>query len=228
MSDTLEQQWIDRIREGDQHALEQVLMRHERRMYNVALRMVSRPEDAADVTQEAMLKIIRSIDSFRGESQISTWMIRIVMNAATSHLRKRRIRQTVSLDGPVNGRARGGDASGDGTLVEHLQNPRELSAPQRIQEDEEMQTMRQAISEMEEDARAVLVLRDVDGMDYEEIARVLGLKLGTVKSRLFRARLALREAVMRLESRCDGGPIPFHSAAGGMRLGRVADEDRRG
>ncbi len=219
MSDALEQDWLEHARDGDPHALEQLLVRHERRLYNVALRMVSHPEDAADVTQEAMLKIIRSIDSFRGESQITTWMIRITMNAATSHLRKRRIRQTLSLDAPLNGRHAAAGDNGDGSLLQHLQAPREHSPDCRVQQREEMHMVRHAIETLDPDARAVLVLRDVDGMDYEEIARVLDLKLGTVKSRLFRARLALREAVMKMERGVLGGIAGGHGvAAGGVAI----------
>ena len=191
-----EQTLLDRLRDGDPDALGILLQRHQRRLYNLALRMVSNRDDAAEVTQEAFLKIVQHIDRYRGEAQITTWMTRIVMNGAISHLRKRRIRKMTSIEG--DGRVEG-DLQGPAlTLRGSLADRREPGPALRVEQEELRGRLRQAIASLDDDFRAVLVLRDIDGMDYAGIAQTLELKVGTVKSRLFRARLALREAVQRM------------------------------
>ena len=98
MSPAEEKQLVERVMDGDRSALGPLLEHYQHRLYNVALRMVSNRDDAAEVAQEAMLKIVQNVDGYNGQAAISTWMIRITMNLSISHLRRRRLRHTASLD----------------------------------------------------------------------------------------------------------------------------------
>ena len=195
MPESLDPQLVDKAIQGDQGALGQLLSDQQQRLYNVALRMVGNRDDAAEVTQEAMLKVIENINSFRGHSQITTWMIRITMNLSFSHLRKRRLRQTTSLD------ATGSTGPQDDQLTplrEQLSNPGELGPDLRVQQSEMVSHLITALDKQQDDLRAVLVLRDIDELDYDQIAEVLEIPVGTVKSRLFRGRLALRKEMLNI------------------------------
>ncbi len=183
-------------RAGDRAALGELLRRHERRLFNVALGIVRHHGDAEDVTQDALVKVVQKLDDFRGDAQLTTWMTRITVNQAISLLRKRKTRHAVSLDADRAG------ANGEAFSVGRtLEQARELPPDHRVQEQEEHARLRDAIARLDESFRVPLVLRDLDGMDYQEIADTLDLPLGTVKSRLFRARLMLREELSRDESR---------------------------
>ena len=191
----------DSVLRGDRAAasLGRLLEQHQGRLYNVALRMVGNRDDAAEVTQEAMLKIIEHVGDFKGHSNIGTWMMRIVMNLSVSHLRKRRLRQTVSLDaGPGDSWADPKGAREASTFGQELPDPREPGPPQRVQHREMVGFLFTALAALDEDFRAVVVLRDIDELDYKEIAEVLSIPVGTVKSRLFRARLALRQKMFQI------------------------------
>jgi len=185
-----EQALIQRVHDGDRAALGELLRAHQRRLYNVCFRMVSHPDDAAELTQDVLLKVVEKIDGFRGDARLTTWMTRIAMNASISHLRKRKLRKTVSLNQPPAG----SDAeAGGSSLASRLPDERELGPASCVQHHESLDQLQRAIAELDDDQRAVLVLRDVEELDYHQIARTLDLPVGTVKSRLFRARLALRE-----------------------------------
>jgi len=191
-----DQTLLEQIRLGDRAALGQLLLKHEKRLFNTALRMVSNRDDAAEVTQEAMLKIIQHIDAYRSEAQVTTWMTRIVMNQAISRLRRRKLRDHVSLDS-VRPSSDGEDQAT--ALRRVLEDTRELGPDSDVEQSEMIHHLHTAIDRLDEDFRAVLVLRDLREMDYQQIADVLEVKVGTVKSRLFRARLALREEMQKLE-----------------------------
>lgn len=193
-----EQQWLQRIRAGDASAMGELLSAYQGRLYNVCLRMLSNRDDAAEATQETLLKIVQHIASFRGKSQLSTWMIRIAMNQATTRLRQRKRRPTLSLDRSTNGAAHEEQAR---SLRDGLADAREPSPSAGVEQKELRAQLQQALATLEPDFRAVLVLRDVDGMDYQQIAEVVEIPVGTVKSRLFRARLSLRKQLQVM----DGG-----------------------
>lgn len=184
-----EQQLVNKAVLGDRGALGRLLEAYQHRLYNVVLRMVCNRDDALDVTQETMLKIVSNIEGFGGRSALGTWMVRIAMNEAISFLRRRRDRGEVSLDGEMDGRSDGEQAS---SLKEQIRGPREQEPVERVQKNEMLKLLHLALGLVEADLRAVLVLRDIDDMEYDQIAEVLEIPLGTVKSRLFRARLALR------------------------------------
>lgn len=187
---------IEQIQQGDRSALGTLLQRHQQRLYNVALRMVSNRDDAAEVTQDAMLKVCEHIDGFRSDAQITTWMTRIVMNQSISLLRKRKVRNHISLES-VGPSSNGDDQAT--SLRQYLADSGEPGPEDRVETGEMLEYLKQAIARLDDDFRAVLVLRDIEQMDYQQIAEVLELKVGTVKSRLFRARLALRQEVQKLD-----------------------------
>ncbi len=191
-----------RAKLGDRAALGDLLIRNQKRIYNIVLRMVGHRDDAAEVTQDALAKIIEHIADFKGQSAISTWMIRIAINLSYSLLRRRRIRHTASLDA----------AAHDDQITplrNQLADTREPSPDSRVQQSEAATHLHTALQSLQDDLRAVLVLRDIDAMDYQQIAQVLDVPVGTVKSRLFRARLALRqELATRYPAYNDPNPAP--------------------
>lgn len=202
MTKISEAQLITAARRGDPAAMGDLLERHQHRLYNTSLRMLGNRDDAAEITQEAMLKIIEHLGQYNGQSAILTWMIRIVMNLSISHLRKMKRRRTISLEGSdANGS--GGLARGDGedlvaSLRQRIADEREPPAPVRVEQNERLELAEEALERLDEDFRAVLILRDINDMDYRQIAESLSVPIGTVKSRLFRARLALRKQTLSL------------------------------
>jgi RNA polymerase sigma-70 factor (ECF subfamily) len=197
MPESTEEQLVARLRQGDRAALAELLARYQHRLFNVALRMLGNRDDAAEITQDAMLKIIEHVGDFRGDSAIGTWMIRIVMNLSIAQLRKRRLRLTASLDAP----GAGGDGSADqgSVLRDELAHAREPGPEASVQLREMSARLHAAMRGLAEEFRAVLVLRDIEEMDYQQIALTLALPLGTIKSRLFRARLALRQVMLETD-----------------------------
>ncbi len=191
-----EEQLEQRLLRGDFAALGDLLSLYQKRLFNTALRMLGNRDDAAEVTQDAMLKVVEHIHEFKGQAKISTWMTRIVMNLSVSQLRKRRLRLTTSLDAPItsgnNGRH---DAPPLGAALHERGEPDPAS---RVQQRELHALLQTALGRLDEEFRSVLVLRDIDELDYQAIAHVLDVPVGTVKSRLFRARLALRKEMLTL------------------------------
>lgn len=192
-----EQQLVAAVIKGDQHALGRLLELMQPRLFNVCLRMVGNRDDAAEVTQEAMLKIIEHVQDFRLQANISTWMIRIAMNLSISHLRKRKVRQATSLEYSQTASSAGMDDQ-SATLRQQVEDRRELEPCESVQQKEMLVHLQKALASLEEDFRSVLVLRDIEEMDYQQIATVLDVPVGTIKSRLFRARLALRHEMLKL------------------------------
>jgi RNA polymerase sigma-70 factor (ECF subfamily) len=153
---------------GDAGAFEDLVRRHEQRIYNLCLRMLGRPEDARDATQDTFLTALRKLGSFRGDAAFSTWLHRVAVNACFDILRKRGRRAEEPLPedpGP-----------GPGDVAETAADVVDVQA---------------ALLRVPEEFRAVLVLHDVQDLPYDEIAEILGIPMGTVKSRLHRGRLAL-------------------------------------
>ena len=193
MTSLNEKQQRQQLKLGDRAVLADLIQQHHGRLFNLAYRMLHHREDAADVTQQAVVNIIQHAADFRGQSSVGTWMTRILMNQALSHLRRNRVRHASSLDA-------GGEDGQDqvASLRHQLADTRELSPPRRVEESEMLAHLKKAIAELEGPFRAVLVLRDIDQRDYHNIADILDLPVGTVKSRLFRARLALRQQLQHL------------------------------
>jgi RNA polymerase sigma-70 factor (ECF subfamily) len=181
---------------GDRGAYGQIVVKYQDRLYNGVLRMVGDADEARELTQEAFTRGLMKIDSFRGDAQPYTWLFRIAVNLAISQLRKVQRRRVFSLDAvptgqPANGRHAPPDqASG---LADRFQRAASSTPAQQVENRERDQHVLAALGRLDAEYRAVLVMRDIEGFDYQQMADVLGLPLGTLKSRLFRARLALRD-----------------------------------
>ena len=171
---------IEAARAGDRFALDQLLRRHYDRIHAVTRRIAGPTRDADDATQEALIKIVRSLPKFDGRSSFATWAYRIATNAALDELRKRKRRPALhSVHDSETG-----DASFE--PVDEMSERRIGSVADRLALDD-------ALAELPEDYRSAVVLRDVGDLDYAEIADVLGIPVGTVKSRIARGRRLLAD-----------------------------------
>lgn len=189
-----ELQLLEQHRDGEPRALGELLSSYQRRVYSICCRMVHDRERARDLTQDVLLKVINGLDSYDGRAKLSTWIIRITINTCLSSIQREKIRRTASLEQLTAMPGRSGDlpaASG---------GQRELSPRQRVEQHERRAVVERALQSLDGDARAILLLRDVQDLDYQQIAEVLDVPVGTVKSRLFRARAALREILEQAES----------------------------
>jgi len=184
-----ERQLLEQLRQGDQAALGELLGAHQKQVYHVCLRMVSNPDDAAELAQDVLLRAVQHIDEFRSGSKVGTWLVRIAMNLSISHLRRRKVRRAASLESEVGG-ADGGDQARE--LKQMIADGREPQPHDRVEQDEQVGRLLESVDRLDESLKSVIVLRDFEQMDYQGMAEVLGVPVGTVKSRLFRARLALR------------------------------------
>jgi len=178
----------DRLRRGTPGAFEEVVTSYQDRIYNTCWRMTGSIADAEDLTQEVFLRALRAAETFRAGSSVYTWLFRIAVNLAISHRRKRRLRAVASLEGLNEGGASGRDLV-DAAAVD----PAETAARHDLGE-----AVARALGTLDVDERAIVVLRDIEGLSYAELADVLEVPLGTVKSRVHRARAALRAATDRL------------------------------
>ncbi len=172
---------VRRVQRGDVNAFEDLVAAYEKNVYNLALRMTGSPEDAEDMAQEAFIKAYNSLPSFRGDSKFSVWLYRIVSNVCLDFLRKKNRRGTVSLSVEDDD---GEDVQLD--LPDTSQSPEELLEKKLTRE-----SVRRGLASLPPDARQILLLREIQGLSYEEIGETLGLEPGTVKSRIFRARKKL-------------------------------------
>jgi RNA polymerase sigma-70 factor (ECF subfamily) len=166
--------------DGDTAAFGELVRRYQDRLFNTVYRLVDQTEDAQDVVQEAFINAYQSLGSFHGESAFFTWLYRIAVNAAISLKRKKRV--MVRIDGP------------DGESVIDPLDPSDLARPgHALEQAEQDRRVQRALSRLSPEHRAVLVMKEMEGQKYENIAEVLGVPIGTVRSRLHRARLELRE-----------------------------------
>lgn len=175
---------LARARRGELPAFEELVTLYEKRVFAVALRSSGSPEDAADITQETFLRAWRAMDSFRGDSGFSTWLFRIAMNLCVDHARRK---NAAPLTQPLVGE-------------DDMERPIPDPAPtpeQRLDNSELGRELSEALNEVSEEHRQIVMLRDVSGLSYTEIAETLEISEGTVKSRLSRARLALRDTLLR-------------------------------
>lgn len=180
-----EAQLVERARAGDMEAFASLVAHYERKVFNMAYRLTNHYEDASDIAQEAFVRVYTRLGEFRGDSSFSTWLYRIVQNACMDEIRRRKRQTIMSLDQPVE--------ADDGEMFRQLKDE-EGDGPEEALERRELQAeVQRAISRLDDHFRTVLVMRDIQGLSYNEIADILGENLGTVKSRLNRARNALKE-----------------------------------
>jgi RNA polymerase sigma-70 factor (ECF subfamily) len=175
---------VERARAGDRAAFQALFQKYHRRVYSVALGVVKRPEDAMDVVQDAFIKVHKHLATFQGASSFYTWLYRIVMNLGIDHVRRTRKVVEWGDDVPLD------QAAGDGTLVPKVAdaNPARTLVRRELSD-----KIRQALDTLPEYHRAVILLREVEGMSYEEIAEVLDVPKGTIMSRLFHARRKMQD-----------------------------------
>jgi RNA polymerase sigma-70 factor (ECF subfamily) len=173
--------------QGNQAAFGDLVRRYQDRLYNTAYRLVGNPEDAQDVVQEAFLSAYQALESFKGDSQFFTWIYRIAVNTAISWKRKRRVMLHL-----------GGNAEGEGL---DPADESELNRPgHALEQAEEERRLHQALNRLSPEHRTVLILKDLEGQKYEAMAELLQVPIGTIRSRLHRARMELRE-LLRDEDR---------------------------
>lgn len=198
-----DEQLLVAIRAGDRAALAALLYRYQERLFGLCVRMMNSHEAAVDLTQDCLVKIIRGLHTFDGKAQLSTWITRVAMNVCLSKLRSEKYRRHASLDTPLSGGTTESEPPSSWAAVLPSREPGPDSS---VYTAEDRQRLLQALALLDPEARAIILLRDSHGLEYDQIAEVLGIALGTVKSRLFRARSALRELI---ESR----PAPGKGAA---------------
>jgi RNA polymerase sigma-70 factor (ECF subfamily) len=182
---------IEACRRGDYGCFERIVGEHERKIYNLALRMLGNPDDASDILQETFLKVYDHIDKFRGDARLSTWIYRIAMNEALMKIRRDKGRM-VSID--TFRQTEGEDRALD--LEDWGQKPLDKLLTKELGTE-----MEAAISRLPEDYRAVFLLRDVEGLSNADIAKTLDISVPAVKSRLHRARLFLRGELTKFFAR---------------------------
>lgn len=182
----LEARFIAALKARDERAFNALVARFQDRVYNLIRRLLGNPEEARDVTQEVFVSVFEKVDSYRGDSSIATWIYRIATNHAKNrikYLSRRKDRQKESLEAmlvpPTSSR-----------LSASVPRPDQVYTRETVS-----RLVDAALGQLDEEQRIVLVLRDVEGQSYEDIAAITGLQLGTVKSRLHRGRQRLKEAL---------------------------------
>jgi len=185
---------VEQFQRGDSAAMEQLILRYQNRIYNVILKICANADDAAELTQETFVKVIENIDEFEGRSGFYTWAFRIAVNLTLNYCKrsvKLGIRSLDAENDEHNRQARG-------VLKEFLSDDSSPDPAVVAQNKELCEIAIKSLMRLDESQRAVVVLRDIEGMNYAQIAKVLDVELGTVKSRLSRARSNLREILERM------------------------------
>lgn len=201
MTEVSEKKIIEKVLGGDANAFEELVLKYEKTVYNLALRMVGDRDDAFDMTQEAFIKAYGSLSSFRGDSKFSVWIYRIATNVCLDFLRSKSRKQQVSLT-----------VSNDDDEDAQLDIPDPKADPeQQLIKKISMQSVEEGLKTLPDKQRQILVMRELGGMSYAEIGKALSLEEGTVKSRIFRARKRLCTFLL------DSGNIPDSLASKGMK-----------
>ena len=180
----VDQQLVERVQRGDKHAFDLLVSKYQRRLGRLISRFVRNPAEAEDVTQDAFIKAYRALPGFRGESAFYTWLYRIGINTAKNHLlsNKRRPPTSTHFD------AEESESFEDASLLQEVSTPEnELMSKQVVE------VVQSSLQQLPEDLRSALTLREIEGLSYEEIASVMNCPVGTVRSRIFRAREAIAE-----------------------------------
>ena len=172
---------VARAREGDREAFSELVRRYHERIFNTVYALVGDRDDADDLTQEVFLKAYRSLSGFRGQSRFYTWLYRIGVNRCLDWMKSRNRRRDLSLE-----------REGWDGFEDPVGGTRPEASDARVQRGELQTILKRALETLAPEYRSAVVLREIDGLAYEEIACVLGCSVGTVKSRLFRARMKLR------------------------------------
>jgi RNA polymerase sigma-70 factor (ECF subfamily) len=181
---------VERLQARDERAFNELVHQFERRVFGLVFRMLGSREEAEDLAQEVFVQVFKAIDQFRGESKLSTWIYRIAINLCKNrnkYLQRRHAHQQDDIEALGD---RAPMSSAKGTTAGSIARPDDMLVGLQVE-----RIVQDAIQQLEEDFREVLILRDVEDMSYEEIGEITGLPSGTVKSRIHRARERLREAI---------------------------------
>ena len=184
-----DQQLVQRVKRGDKSAFDVLVLKYQSRVASIVSRYSSDPQDVLDLTQETFVKAFRAIERFRGDSAFYTWLYRIAVNTSKNFLESRSRRPRGSVEADDAERLDAGDWLRDGATPEKL-----------LQREQMYQVMQKAIGALPEELRSALLLREYDGLSYEDIARILECPIGTVRSRIFRARDAVDRELAPLMS----------------------------
>lgn len=181
---------IERCQKGDRDAMDSLIRKHEKRAYQYAFRLTSNSEEAADVVADAFVRVYGALQNFKGNSAFTTWLYRILTNCFLDARKKERNRPAISLEATMS--------TEDGDLERQFEDPD--AAPDEIAErNQREQRVEAAVEHLPEYQRAMITMYHAEMLSYEEIAEALDLPIGTVKSRLNRARLSLRELLVKDE-----------------------------
>ena len=180
-----DQKLVERVQKGDNGAFDLLVLKYQHKIVNLVMRYVRDPELALDITQEAFIKAYRALPRFRGDSAFYTWMYRIAVNTAKNHLAAQRRRpMDIELD------------MQDPEQYELHAKLKETDTPEGVTlSNELLETVERAIAALPEDLRTAIILRELEGMSYEEIAQTMECPVGTVRSRIFRARDAISNKI---------------------------------
>jgi RNA polymerase sigma-70 factor (ECF subfamily) len=186
--------WVKKAQKGDSTAFEQLVLAHQNQIYRLCFRMLGNAEDAADMTQETFLKAWRNLDRFQGDAAFSTWLYRLASNCCLDFLRSQKRRPTVSMTTE--------DDDGEEQTIEVADDS--ATPEEELLLKEERSEIARAMASLDEEQRQILSLRVVNDLSYTEIAEILDIKEGTVKSRLARARENLRKKLLQIRNKTDG------------------------
>ena len=178
----IDQEWVRRVQHGDKHAFDFLVKKYQRRLARLLSRFVRDPAEVEDVTQEAFVKAYRALPGFRGESAFYTWLYRIGINTAKNYLVAAKQRPILSADFEDED----GDKTSAGEQIPDLNTPETEYMNRQI-----VETVNQAVTALPEDLRSAITLREMEGLSYEDIAIAMDCPIGTVRSRIFRARDAI-------------------------------------
>jgi len=185
---------VNQSRLGDTGAMERLILKYQDRIYNTILKICGNNHDAAELTQETFVKFIEKINTFEGRSSFYTWLFRVAVNLTLNYCQKRSRRGVRSLEFA----AAGDNEEGKAQLGSFLADKKACDPAEAAQKKETRRIVLEGLNRLDEQQRTIVVLRDIEGMNYIEIAETLGLELGTVKSRLSRARAALKDILMEM------------------------------
>lgn len=183
-----ESKLIKRCKAGDIDSFEELIENYQLMAYNIAYKLLNNQEDAKDVTQEALIKVYKSIGKFRGDSNFSTWIYRIVYNSAIDFIRKQKKSNTYSIDKELE--------SEDGSYKRDIADDKYI--PEKVYEEKEKKELvHKALNSLPDKYRGVLILRDIHYFSYDEISNITKVPVGTVKSRINRGRQKLKEILLK-------------------------------